>query len=43
MQGSTIDTTNNLVDTSVHSVSVEAGHHEEHQDLRVFGVRNRRW
>ena len=33
MQGSTIDTTN-TVDTS----SVEAGHHEEHQDLRVFGL-----
>ena len=38
MQGSTIDTTNNLVDTSVHSASVEAGHHEEHQGLRVFGL-----
>lgn len=38
MQGSTIDTTNNLVDTSVHSASVEAEHHEEHQDLRVFGL-----
>ncbi|NEQ35407.1 MAG: heme-copper oxidase subunit III [Okeania sp. SIO3I5] len=38
MQGSTIETTNNLVDTSVHSASVEASHHEEHQDLRVFGL-----
>ena len=38
MQGSTIDTTNNLVDTSVHSTPVEVAHHEEHQDLRVFGL-----
>ncbi|NES66943.1 MAG: heme-copper oxidase subunit III [Okeania sp. SIO2D1] len=38
MQGSTIETTNNLVDTSVQSASAEAGHHEEHQDLRVFGL-----
>ena len=38
MQGSTIDTTNNLADTSVSSTSVEAEHHEEHQDLRVFGL-----
>ncbi|MEM1167616.1 MAG: heme-copper oxidase subunit III [Cyanobacteria bacterium P01_H01_bin.35] len=39
MQGSTIDATNNhVVHHSVHSTSVEAGHHEEHQDLRVFGL-----
>lgn len=38
MQGSTIDTTNNLVQTSVHSASAEAAHHEEHHDLRVFGL-----
>ena len=38
MQGSTIDTTNNLADASVSSTSVEAAHHEEHQDLRVFGL-----
>ncbi|HEY9832939.1 MAG TPA: heme-copper oxidase subunit III [Stenomitos sp.] len=37
MQGSTIDTPDNILNTSVPPAVSEA-HHEEHPDLRVFGL-----